>query len=487
MHSNVLSLISLMVYLGLVLLPLCISQTLNLSPRPFPDELSSYLAMIGFNVILLEFLSSGHQKLLSRILGIDWVLQTHQLFARLAVLLLLIHPFLYTLPNKPTGIYIPSGSDFVGLNLGSSLTGMLALITLIILVGLALTRQNSVLRYETWRASHAMMALLVALLGFHHTTHAGRLSQDDWVLGYWQIALAFALLSIAWMYLIQPFIQSRNPYKVTSIREVSANIWELVIDQFESSNHPSKNLKYQAGQFAWLKIGQPYPLFENPFSIASCPDKNCTQLKFLIKNVGDFTYQVTQLQPGDRIYLDGPYGNFGQSLFDPEKKDVVFIVGGVGIAPALSLLRALASSHAVQSDKKIVLITGNRIEEQVIDLTSMVSLDHLQEFKQIKIIAEPKEHWTGEVGILDKDTLNRVLKSSGTNISNAHYFVCGPAGMIDAVENALDHMGVPLSQIDSEKFQYDFSKKNPRNHRSSITALVAASTLIALATYWAMR
>ena len=123
MHSNVLSLISLILYLGVVLLPLGLSLALNLPQRPWPDQLSSHFAMIGFNLILLEFFTTGRLKLLSRLLGIDWVLQVHQLLARLAALLLLIHPFLYTLPNKPTGLYVSSDAQFLGVNLASSLAG----------------------------------------------------------------------------------------------------------------------------------------------------------------------------------------------------------------------------------------------------------------------------------------------------------------------------------------------------------------------------
>ena len=488
MHSNVLSLISLILYLGLVLLPLGLSLALNLPQRPWPDQLSSHFAMIGFNLILLEFLTTGRLKLLSRLLGIDWVLQVHQLLARLAALLLLIHPFLYTLPNKPSGLYVSSDAQFLGINLASSLTGMLALITLIILIGLALTRQNSGLRYETWRASHAIMALLVVVLGFHHTTHAGRFSQQPWILIYWQIALALALLSIAWVYLIQPLIQAQQAYQVVSIREVAARIWELVIERTQSAKCIPTPLNYQAGQFAWLKIGQSRPLYENPFSIASERNGNSTQLKFLIKEVGDFTHQVTQLKNGDQIFIDGAYGNFGQKLYDPKTKEVVFIAGGVGVAPVLSLIRSLAqSSDATLLKKKIVLIYGNRTPEQIIDLAKMVNLQAFEQLTQINVISEPNEAWQGEVGALDAVTLNRILKSTGIAVTQAQYFVCGPAVMIDAVENTLDEMGVQLNQIDSEKFQYDLTQKNPRNRRSIVTWLMASATLIGLATYWAMR
>jgi hypothetical protein len=59
--------------------------------------------------------------------------------------------------------------------------------------------------------------------------------------------------------------------------------------------------------------------------------------------------------------------------------------------------------------------------------------------------------------------------------------------MIDSVENALANLGVSLGQIDSEKFQYDFTQKNARNRLSLANWLLATSALIASAIYFVNR
>jgi predicted ferric reductase len=137
MTINVLSYISLLIYLSLVLLPLGISMGLSLPNRPWLDEFSSGLAMIGFNIVLIEFWLSGRVKLLSKVLGIDWVLQVHQLFARTALVFLLVHPFMYTLPSQPVWMMGASHQNFLGLTLTSGLTGMLSLFALIFMIGLS--------------------------------------------------------------------------------------------------------------------------------------------------------------------------------------------------------------------------------------------------------------------------------------------------------------------------------------------------------------
>ncbi len=483
MKPTLLSFTSLFVYLGLILAPIGISIQLGLPHRPWMDQVSSNLGMLAFNIILLEFWSTGRIKIISKLLGIDWVLQVHQLFARTAVLLLVAHPFMYSLPGRPHYSPGPANETYLGLSSNSFISGLVALIVLGIMVGLAITRNKSQGKYETWRAVHAIMAVAVALLGFHHTVHAGRYAQEPIMHLYWQVALGLALLSVAWVYLVKPLTQSMNAYQVVSIKEASHRIWELVI---QNSHH--KTASYKAGQFAWLKLGNSAPLYENPFSIASCSDGQSSQMTFLIKDVGDFTHQVTELKAGDKIYVDAPYGNFGHKVFSSNSDEIVLIAGGVGIAPIVSLLRKMTQSdQATILQKKIVLIYGNRITAQIVDIAQMVNLSVFKHFELINVITEPDTTWHGLTGVLDKTSLEKILKSSGIQMNAAKYFVCGPAAMIDSVENALADLGVGLGHIDSEKFQYDFGQKNARNRLSLANWLMATSALIACAIYWVNR
>ena len=483
MKPTLLSFTSLLIYLGLILAPLGISTHLGLPNRPWMDQVSTNLGMLAFNIILLEFWSTGRIKIISKLLGIDWVLQVHQLFARTAVLLLVAHPFMYSLPGRPAYSPGPANESYLGLSSNSFISGLVGLIILGIMVGLAITRNKSESKYETWRAIHAIMAIAVALLGFHHTVHAGRFAQEPSMHLYWQIALGLALLSIAWVYVVRPVMQSMNTYQVVSIKEKSHHIWELVIQHSRN-----KIASYKPGQFAWLKIGSVAPLYENPFSIASCPNSQSSQMTFLIKDIGDFTHQVTELKAGDKIYIDAPYGNFGHGIFSNQADEIVLIAGGVGIAPIASLLGEIAKNvQGGFTDKKIVLIYGNRITEQIVDIHQMVNLSSLNNFELIHVITEPNASWKGLTGVLDKVSLEKILKSSGINTQTAQFFVCGPAVMIDSVENALAELGVNLGQIDSEKFQYDFSQKNARNRLSLGSWLVATGALIASAIYWVNR
>jgi predicted ferric reductase len=439
--------------------------------------------MIGFNIILIEFWLSGRVKLLSKILGIDWVLQVHQLFARTALVFLLVHPFMYTLPSQPVWMMSASHQNFLGLTLASGLTGMLSLFALICLVGLAITRKSSEISYEAWRLSHVILALIVATVGFFHTIDAGRYAQELWVNVYWQLMLGLALLTVAWTYIVKPLIQSKNAYKVMSIKQVSMGIWELILRQ-----PAAKQMNYQAGQFAWLKIGSSSPIPENPFSIASCASKNSSDISFLIKDVGDFTHQIGQLQIGQKMFVDGPYGNFGVEAFSVKHDQLVMIAGGVGVAPMISILRQMERDQDTSlMNKKILLIYGNRVAEQAVNLKDMVKLESFKNLEVVHLVSEPTSDWQGLTGVLDVITLERMLSAHQINPKTAQFLICGPAEMIDSVETSLDQFGAPLTNIASEKFQYDFGKKNPKNRRSVISAILGSSTLLAAAIYAALH
>ncbi len=486
MKFSLISLISLVLYLSLVLIPLGIAIHLSLPSRPFLDQLSSGLAILGFNIILLEFLISGRIRIISKLLGVDWILQLHQLIARTATLFLLAHPLLYTLPTIPSFTNLAPSASHLGLDATSALSGFLALAVLVVLVGLAVTRHNSELKYEQWRLSHAIMSITIAVLGFHHTTHAGRFSQETVMLRYWQIGLCIALLSLAWVYVVRPITQRFNAYQVTSIKEVAHKIFELTL-----SPQGKNRFNYEAGQFVWLKLKSSRPLFENPFSISSAPNKSKDKqlIQFLIKDVGDFTNQVSQLKAGDVTYLDGPYGNFGHSCFESNKSNLVMIAGGAGIAPIMSLLRSMQESgNPTFLEKNILVIYGNRVQEQIIDVRKMINFDLFENLQLAPLVTEPNSQWAGLSGILNASNLEKVLHASGDgsfNSKETYFYICGPAEMIDSVEQTLDAMGVPLAHIESEKFQYDFTQKNARTRLSLILMGLASSALCLSAIYLA--
>ncbi len=461
-------------YVALAIAPMLIAALSGLHPRPFLDDFSSGIAMAGFAMLLAEFVLSGRFRAFSATIGIDLAMQLHQLLARTALVLLLLHPMLYTLPLAPQRPWDPTLVLTLGLSPAATVTGLTAWGLLAVLVMAALFRNSMPWRYETWRLAHGLGAVVIAAASLHHVLDAGRYSRLTGMVVFWWSAFAVAVASLVVVYVLRPLIQRRRRYRVKSVSGAAAGTWELVL-----APDASFRIAYRAGQFAWLKLGSPRPLFENPFSFSSAPAQG-DELRFLIKEAGDFTGGIASASPGTPAFLDGPHGCF--TLDDKGSEGIVLIAGGIGIAPMLSLLRQLAATN---DPRRVILIYGNRVREQVVDVEGLADTPRLRNFTFHPVLSEPPIDWTGLQGQLDREILECCLPKEERG--RLTYYLCGPTPMIDSVERALDALGVPLARIIAEKFQYDFGRRTRRNRRTVAAWLAISAMLVAAAALFALR
>lgn len=438
----------LVLYLVIALAPLGIAHFRGGPSRPFLDDFSSALALVAFAMMLMEFVASGRFQSVSRRIGIDLTMRYHQLIARALLAFALIHPFLYTTPMGYPLPWDESGQLRLGLDGASIVTGVLAWILLAVLVVMAIWRRRLPFRYESWRVSHALLSVVVSGLVAHHALVAGRYSQDPVMVAFWIVLLALALLSLAYVYALRPFLQARDAYEVTSVTPVAERIWEVRLRALEG-----EGLAFMPGQFAWLKLGRhPFHITEHPFSIASAPlpsaPGEAPDVGFLIKEAGDFTGRIGATEPGTRAYLDAPHGNF--TYCGRAAEGLVFIAGGIGIAPILSMLRTLRAEGDL---RPMTLVYGNRHAGQIVAGDELAAMAREMRLDLRHVLGEPPEGWRGERGELDQRVLAHCLPPRPGE--GWLYFVCGPGPMIDAVEGHLDALDIPARNVISEKFDYD--------------------------------
>ena len=475
---------ALLAYSVLLLLPLALSHTLaqwlGWDARPLLDDIASGLAMTGFAAVMVEFVLLGRFKPLSWTLGSDWLVQAHQLFARTAAVMLLVHPFFYSLwgargqhGDTSFATSLRATADNWGI-----ITGFIAWVALGFLVIMALYRDRQA--YERWRRWHVLLALAVLALGMHHTWAVGRYSPITPVWMLWCVLASVALLSVVWVYAVRPHLQRGQPYTVASVRSVAERIWELVLQ----SNNP-RAMRYQAGQFAWLRMhGQP-PHHDHPFSISSAPLRN-GQVHILIKEAGDFTQGLGRLT-GHTAYLDGPYGHF---TLPADNRPLVLLAGGIGVAPFVALLQACAQQG---SQRPIRLVYADKHAGQMVDVAALAGTQALKDYACLRVV----EHSPGDtshetpahIGRLDASGLSVVLAhpQMAPLVADAHFMLCGPNGMMDQAETALMAAGVPETRIHAEHFQYDFKGQSPLARKArrywlgTSAALLTGIVLVVLA------
>jgi predicted ferric reductase len=231
-----------------------------------------------------------------------------------------------------------------------------------------------------------------------------------------------------------------NPYRVTDVRAERGRSWTLTL---EPNGRP--RLEFSPGQFAWLTLrASPFQAREHPFSIASsaAPDR---PLEFTIRELGDFTRTIGATRPGETAYVDGPYGAFTVDRH-PGAGSFLFVAGGVGIAPIMSMLRTLAD----RGDRRpLRLVYGNDRWEDVLFPEELGTLSERVDLQVTHVLLEPPADWTGERGLITKEVLSRVVREARAGMV---CFLCGPEPMTDSVQRALQELGVRSLQIHVELF-----------------------------------
>jgi predicted ferric reductase len=465
----------LVLYLAITLAPIALAWASGMPPRPFMDDLSSGLAMTAFAALTVEFILSGRFRKISDRIGIDITMRFHQLFARTLLVLVLLHPFLYTLPIPIHPLpWDPTASSYLRLDGTALMTGGAAWVLLGALIVTGIARDSLPYRYETWRFGHGLGALMVMGLSAHHALEAGRYSATQPIALLWFALIGIATLSLVYVYVVSPVLMLRSPFKLTSFRQIAERTWELVIERCDGGP-----FRFKAGQFVWLSLHPtPFTLEENPFSIASAPHDD-RHIAFVIKEIGDFTRSLGALKIGQRAWVDGPHGAL--TLPGPEAAGIGLIAGGVGIVPLLSILRQM---HATGDDRPVTLLYGNRLESQIVYRAEFERLAAEPNISVTHVLREPPDGWTGETGVINASTIETAFGDRQT-VPDWTYLLCGPPAMINGAETVLRKRGVPANQIISERFVYDGGEDllglRRRFHGRaiwwSVSAILAASAL----------
>ncbi len=163
--------------------------------------------------------------------------------------------------------------------------------------------------------------------------------------------------------------------------------------------------------------------------------------------MGDFTQAASRVQNGQKAYLDGPYGAFSIDRHSVAP-GYVFVAGGVGIVPIMSMLRTLADRN---DRRPITLFYGNARWERVLYREELEMLSTKLDLNIVHIIGEHILGWQGEHGLLTQSILDRNLP---VDRGELQYFICGPTVMTQLAERWLAALGIRPSRIHNELFEW---------------------------------
>ena len=160
-----------------------------------------------------------------------------------------------------------------------------------------------------------------------------------------------------------------------------------------------------------------------------------------------FKNALKGLPTGSSAQLEGPFGSL--TLHNDRARPAVFVAGGIGITPFMSILRQATKD---QLQQRLVLLYSNRRPE---DSAFLVELQQLErENKNFRLVATmtqmrvSKLPWQGETGLLGE----ALLKKIGAELVAPIYYLAGPPAMVGALRDTLNHAGVNDDDIRSEEF-----------------------------------
>ena len=229
--------------------------------------------------------------------------------------------------------------------------------------------------------------------------------------------------------------------EVVSKEDVTHDMRRLVLKLVEPAS-----LRFFPGQYVDFAV--PGHDATRSFSMANIPSLEDGQLEFVIRIYPDGLFSGfldTEVEVGDRLDITGPFGVF--TLRDAPEKDLIYVGGGAGMAPILSLLRSMAERGI---DRKATYYYGARRRKDLCFEKELRALEEkLPNFRFVPALSEPEagDDWDGEVGLITD-----VVRRRETDLGRTDAYVCGPPPMVEAALELLSTLGVQDKRIFYDKF-----------------------------------
>lgn len=273
----------------------------------------------------------------------------------------------------------------------------------------------------------------VFLALFHQVTNGQNLLSNDALRIYWYALYITAFSLVLWRRWFLPvYLEFKHRFRVQEVVDEGGGVTSVYVT--------GKNLaqfSYTAGQFnLWQFWQKGLRTMHHPFTISSAPGD--PYLRLSAKAIGDFTAKLGQLKKGSPVLVSGPYGLFTQVVATKNKR--LFIAGGIGITPILSMLK----NNVLKDD---VLIYAAQTKEDAVFLSELKPLE-VKGLKIAYVFSKQKTKGAYE-GRISKD----ILKNEVSNIKNRDTWLCGPPPMMNPVEGLLEELSVPKNQVHTEKFR----------------------------------
>ena len=204
-----------------------------------------------------------------------------------------------------------------------------------------------------------------------------------------------------------------------------------------------KSFTYKAGQWFILTVPSAEGPLVHRFTFSSAPTEPF--LEFTTRMSGStFKNALLEMVPGTEVEMEAPIGKF--VLRDGVER-MACLIGGVGVTPVRSILRSLADAGAC--DRKIVVFYGNVAEDGITFKEELEAIQaQLPDVRVVHVLSRPGDDWSGHRGRIRAEIVDGELADPG----EWTYYVCGPPPMVESMQEVLEELKIPRTQVVLEKF-----------------------------------
>lgn len=294
---------------------------------------------------------------------------------------------------------------------------------LYILIALSVLR---LMPYRWWRWTHKLLGVPFVFASFHFFTAEKPYANTSAWGWYFNIVMLLGVAAWLWRSAGRDVFGRGVPHRVVAITSTGGDRIGGAVDVRLVPE--GRSLRYRPGQFVFVRAGggrgEPHPL-----SLASAPADD--SVRVIVRGLGDWSSRLgSSLAVGDRVRLEGPYGQFRPL---PERPGpTLWIAGGVGITPMLSAVRDAAGAGIVPH-----LLYAVRSEGEAIALDELRRLDHEGLLRLHLFVSADGDR----MGPADLARIAEVEVGGADGLAGAHVALCGPSGLVRTMASAAHRLG----------------------------------------------
>ncbi len=380
--------------------------------------------------------------------GLNRVYITHHIVGSLSLIFTLLHPLGLALMRaessmRDAALFLLPGDLMPWTALFDSSNVMhavvldgwaifMGIIALWLMVGLLLVTIFIKLPYRLWLITHRFLGLVFLMIALHIFFIQSDTS-DDMLLRWYMLGMVvIGFIAFIYRSLMGKILIRKYRFTVDQVLDLGSGVIRIYLTPAD------RMLKYKPGQFVFLRFIHSAGISKewHPFSVSSAPTID-SGIQLSIKSLGDYTSKLLMVQPGTVAEIEGAYGKFSYTNY--ENRDQVWIAGGIGITPFISMIKELPPIGY-----RVYLFYSVKTRSEIIDWRLLYD-EMITRKDTIRIIPFVGDE---QGALLDVDFIER---ASGSLVGRDVY-ICGPPAMMKALKLQIKQRGVPATSIHSEEF-----------------------------------